>query len=176
MTSRTSSTTARPLAPLEKGATAQPSLVVAPTFLTLPIPPSVNDAYANRKGKGRGRVLTGKAIDWKLHAGHVLKAQRPQHFTCPVLIIVNVERRSAMADVDNRMKLLFDLLVSEDVIVDDRFITGFATAWSPNHSERLHLAIMPVGPLAITFQPSQQNGAVGGWIIQAPEHEEKDAE
>lgn len=174
MTARTSSTTARPLAALEKGATAQPSLVVAPTFLTLPIPPSVNDAYANRKGKGRGRVLTAKATDWKLHAGHVLKAQKPQRFTCPVLIVVNVERRSAMADVDNRMKLLFDLLVKEGVIVDDRFITGFATAWSPNHSERLHLAIMPVGPLAITFQTAETNGAVGGWVIKAPTPENED--
>jgi len=36
--------------------------------------------------------------------------------------------KSATADVDNRVKLLFDLLVTEGVITDDRFITGFATA------------------------------------------------
>jgi len=151
----------------EKGATAQPSIVVAPTFLTLPVPPSVNAAYANRKGKGRGRVLTDKALDWKMHAGHVLRAQNPERFSVPVLIVINVERRSAMADVDNRMKLLFDLLVKEGVLVDDRHITAFATAWSPNHSERLHLAIMPVAALSLSFQPSEKNGAVGGWIIQA---------
>lgn len=176
MTARTSSTTARPLAALEKGATAQPSLVVAPTFLTLPIPPSVNEAYANRKGKGRGRVLTAKATDWKLYAGHVLKAQKPHSYTGEVLIVINIERRSALADVDNRMKLLFDLLKNEGVIVDDRFITAFATAWSPNHAERLHLAIMPVAPLAITFQPSEKNGATGGWIISAPTTEDEEPE
>lgn len=174
----TSSTTARPLAGMETGAPASSSIKAgAPIiFLTLPVPPSLNRAFANSRGKGkRGRTKTREAIDWKLYAGHVLRAQTSVRLTGEVLVVMNVERKSATADVDNRVKLLFDLLVTEGVITDDRFITGFATAWSPKHSDKVHLAIMPVGPVAISFQPSEKTGAVGGWIINAPNSEEEEA-
>lgn len=172
----TSSATARPLGVMEAGAPVPPSTAGAPIFLSLPVPPSVNRAYANGKGKGkRARFYSQVAEDWKGYARHVLRAQKPAMMRGPVIVVMNVERKSPSADIDNRTKLLLDLLVSERVIEDDRFVSALATAWAPKHSDRVHLVILPAAQLAITFHPTEKTGAVGGWVINAPNQSEEEA-
>lgn len=144
-----------------------------PVFLSVPAPPSVNAAYRNT---ARGRALTQKSVDWKGHAGWVLRQQRPRHVAGEVAVIVNVERGSASADIDNKVKLLLDLLVAHNVIEDDKRVAAVAAAWIPKHSAMAHLAILPAGQLdLLRFHPAASNGACSGWIIPAPFHEEEEA-
>ena len=145
----------------------------APVFLTVPTPPSLNKSYNRRKGPGRDRFLSKAARDWKAEAKTAVRLQKPAHVCGPVIVVLNIERKSASADVDNRVKLLLDLLVKSGVIDDDRKVAGFAAAWSPKHSDKTHLAVLPAGRIGVTFLPAETNGAVGGWILNAPnfEHE-----
>jgi len=145
----------------------------AAVFLSLPAPPSVNAAYRNTQ---RGRALTVKATDWKGHAGWVLRQQRPRRITGEVAIIVNVERASVSADIDNKVKLLLDLLVTHGVIDDDKHVVAVAASWIPKHSAMAHVAILPASQLnLLQFHPAASNGACSGWIIPAPFHEEEEA-
>lgn len=163
--------TARPV-DMEAGASSSSSVDGAPIFLTLPVPPSLNSAYKNKRGAGRKK--TQKTIDWEMYAARMLREQKPGYIDGYVVIVMNVERRSSQADIDNRTKLVFDLLKKQAVIVDDRFVTAFATAWSPGvdhrDEDRLNLAIYPANSLAVCFHPSDSIGAVGGWTITDPAH------
>lgn len=145
----------------------------AVTFLELPTPPSVNAMYRNAAGKGR--VDTQLYKDWKGHAGWRLRLQKPETITGPVLILVNIERTSDLADVDNRIKALFDLLVTHGVIVDDRFVLGFTAAWAPSRDGLARLAIMPAANLTVQFQLAP-DGRTGGWFIPAPQLEQEPAD
>lgn len=169
---RTDSTSARP-GSVEAGASSQSSVGGAPIFLTLPVPPSLNTAYANRRGKGaRGRIHTKTAADWIREAKVAVHLQKPGCIHGPVVIVMNVERKSKSADIDNRTKLVFDLLKKQGVIDDDRFVAAFASAWSPpvkhRREDRLQIAIYPSASLFLAFQPSDATGAVGGWTIIDP--------
>ena len=168
---RTDSTKARP-GTVEAGASSPSSVGGAPIYLTIPVPPSLNVAFSNRPGTGgRGRMLSKIANDWIRNAKVAIHLQSPGHISGPVIVVMNVERKSSLADIDNRTKLVFDLLKKAGVIDDDRFITAHATAWSPLASrEEICLAILPAERLAITFYPSDSIGAVGGWIIEDPAH------
>ena len=163
---------ARPLGELGGAAS---SSSVAPSFfdpvlLTLPCPPSVNKAFKTVRVNGRyRRPHTKDAKDWKKHAARMLQDQKPRRVAGPVLIIVNIERTSKRADIDNRIKLLFDLLVKQGVIEDDSKVAGFAAAWSEPGTAMAHIAILPTCTLPIQFLPSaKENGACGGWFFKAP--------
>ena len=147
-----------------------PTINGAPVSFSLPMPPSINAAYLNRtKAKtGRGRALSMNVVDWKMRARVELNLQDPAKVPGYCLIVTNLQRPSKLADNDNRMKLLLDLLGQEDVITDDKFVTGLAVAWAPPLEQRLHISIIPVGPLSIAFHPSDDTGAVGAWAIQQP--------
>jgi Holliday junction resolvase RusA-like endonuclease len=144
-------------------------------FLTLPVPPSVNEAYRHDLRTGR-RVKTRKARDWESYASHVLSRQvsgRP--IRDPVLIIVNIERgEGRREDIDNRIKLLFDLLVHDRVIADDSLVAAFAAAWAAPGTRTARLAILPATALALEFHPATDCGP-GGWIIPAAEPAEEAA-
>lgn len=138
------------------------------TTLTVPAPPSVNAMFRNVPGKGR--VRTKLYDDWLGHADWRLKAQKPQPVHGAVLVIVGIERSSASADVDNRIKALFDLLVKHQVIDDDKHIVGFAAAWSPERDRLARIAIIPAADLNVQFHLANDR-AHGGWFLQAPDHE-----
>lgn len=167
--------TARPLGVTEGASTN----TVAPSFfsmviLDLPCPPSLNNStfdVTDKTGKSLGRRSKQHVKDWRAYARREIAAQYlRQTITQHVLVVVNVERASFSADIDNRMKLLFDVLVKQRVIKDDSLITGFATAWAEPGTKRVRLAIVPVQQLDIRFQPSTKHkGACGGWFLNAPE-------
>lgn len=142
----------------------------AVVFLELPLPPSTNNLYQNRKGKGRAE--TAQYRDWKGHAGWRLREQRPASLHGPVVIVLNAERANSQADIDNRVKALFDLLVAHKVIDDDRHVVGFAAAWAPSGNGLVRVAVIPAGNISIDFQLATVRGA-GGWFIPASQSEQE---
>jgi Holliday junction resolvase RusA-like endonuclease len=146
--------------------------VLAPSSITqlvVPAPPSVNAMFRNVPGKGR--VRTKLYDDWRGHAGWRLKLQNPEPVRGDVVILVGVERANGAADVDNRIKALFDLLVEHGVIEDDSKVVGFAAAWSPQRDSLARIAVMPAAPLFIQFQLASE-GSAGGWFMQEPPQSE----
>jgi hypothetical protein len=83
------------------------------------------------------------------------------------LLLIGVERISDRSDIDNRIKLILDVLVSQKVITDDRFVTAFAACWQPSANKIARVSILPVQALTLAFQPSP-DGASGGWFIAPP--------
>ena len=141
-----------------------------PYIFTLPMPPSVNKMFRNVRG--RGRVKTNIYVDWTGHAGWVLKRQwHSEPLTTRCLAVVSVERSSLAADVDNRVKAIFDLLVSGRVIRDDSLITAFAAAWAPPGSRLARIQLIPIvvgTPTTITFHAAS-SGSTGGWFVSDPQ-------
>ena len=105
---------------------------VARSFtLTLPLAPSVNALFANRKTpkkelaiaklkrKQRGRVKTARYMRWITRAGWTLKMQRPPSFSGPVAVTIGVPLKMP-GDLDNRCKATLVLLQTMRVIANDR--------------------------------------------------------
>lgn len=109
-----------------------------PITLRLPIPISVNAAYANRKGPGRGRVATKALRSWKASAGKSVMASLAGIGSRPVfagrvdvLLRVPVPANGARRDGDNCLKATLDLLKTMGVIADDswRYVRTSAVEW-----------------------------------------------
>lgn len=139
--------------------------------LTLPIPPSVNAMFRNVRGVGR--VKSKAYLDWLGHAGWVLRSQRPGAIKGRVLVVVSAEQAGAASDIDNRIKALFDLLVSQGVIEDDRFVVGFCAAWAPPANRMARVMIIPAASLDFTFHLAG-DGAHGGWFLKTPNEDFND--
>lgn len=152
----------------EGGALPVPSSVT----LTLPVPPSVNKMFKNIYSKRGGRADSKAYVDWKGHASWMLRSQHPPHIDGRVLAVVSVERGNAHADIDNRIKALFDVIVREGVIDDDSLITGFCVAWAPKADLLARIMLVPVGTYDFTFHPAA-DGATGGWFLNAPPPEQE---
>ena len=137
---------------------------VSSVSLTLPCPPSTNELWRNRPG---GRVRTRVYDDWRGHAGWRLREQRPGCVAGSVLVMISVERGSAAADIDNRIKALLDLLVEHKVIEDDKHVVGLCAAWAPPAAKMARIKIMRADTYDFTFQLAS-DGQHGGWFISAP--------
>lgn len=114
-----------------KDAPQQPLLPGAPLWtirLTLPMPPSVNKAYANIPG--RGRVASRHLKEWKIEAGWRLELQRPKRTKGAYRAIIRVGS-TLRGDIDNRIKPLLDLLVEHMVTDDDQRADRVAIERSP---------------------------------------------
>ena len=106
---------------------------------TIPVPPGVNELYANRKtykrGKGRqfGRTLTEKHAAWRKECGQMLMIQRAKPITGRVSIDVYIDENalSDSADIDGRIKAAIDALVHFEIIGGDskRFVRDAAAHW-----------------------------------------------
>lgn len=158
---------------------------VSQIFLAVPIPPSVNDALGNspkkrvgkkgKKGAQRGRFYLQPARDWLKEALRLVKEQAPGTISGHVVVVTNIERDSLRADIDNRVKMLLDMIVKAGVIEDDRFVTAVAPCWTDRRDSR-SLAFVSIisaeAPITLTFQPSSKSGAVGSWTV-APIQEEE---
>lgn len=92
----------------------------------IPVPPSVNNAFANRKGGGRIKTRAYRA--WTHEAGWTVKAKVPaaDRVSGPFRISINLPRKMA-GDIDNRVKGIVDVLVAAGRIDDDQ------------HMEELHV-------------------------------------
>lgn len=146
------------------GAAVGVSTPIAVSF-TMPMPPSVNQIFRNLPGKGR--VKTGAYDDWRAFAVTSIRRQQIAALTGRVLVLFGVERMSLSADIDNRIKAMLDAMVEARVIVDDRYVTGFAVAWLPAANGLAHVQVLPVARLDLKFLPSNE-GSTGGWFVDAP--------
>lgn len=91
-------------------------------MIALPLPPSLNNAFVNRKdGKGRYRSSDYKA--WQDRAAERLTLQSWDMPQPPygVTIRVNIDHRS---DIDNRVKPVLDLLVKHGVLTGDQWVNA----------------------------------------------------
>lgn len=89
--------------------------------LRLPLPPSVNAAYANIPGVGR--IASKRLKDWKKEAGWQILIQKPQRVYGPYKLEIMIPR-STRGDASNRIKAAEDLLVALRITPDDRFCEG----------------------------------------------------
>jgi crossover junction endodeoxyribonuclease RusA len=104
---------------------SKPAQPVPPITLTLPLPPSVNDMWANVPGKGR--VRTAKYREWRKLA---LAEAMPQ--------LVGARRINGLfkgtihiampngGDLDNRVKACWDICKSAGAIKDDKGLIAMA--------------------------------------------------
>jgi len=97
--------------------------------LTLPIPPSVNQAYVNVPK--RGRVASKELKEWKAAAGWQIKTQPRAQFAGPFTIRLLLPK-DMRGDVDNRLKPVLDLLVSLSITPDDRFAKSVSSERFPD--------------------------------------------
>jgi Holliday junction resolvase RusA-like endonuclease len=104
-----------------------------PLAIRLPMPPSINSAYANVPG--RGRVATKALRSWKSAAGARLRkalAVIPQRPVFSGLVDVEIQLPVSWAsDADNRIKAVPDLLKACGVITDDkaRYVRSVRATW-----------------------------------------------
>jgi Holliday junction resolvase RusA-like endonuclease len=102
--------------------------------MRLPRPISVNNLYANVRG--RGRVPTARYNAWKWHAAAMLAEQRPlvKH-AGPVAVRLAVGEVGVAPgmDLDNCAKAVLDALKTAGVIQDDnrRIVRRIYLAWQP---------------------------------------------
>ena len=87
-------------------------------MIRLPVPPSVNALFRNAAGKGR--VKTGQYKAWLMEAGLKLKLQRPIPVLGRYTLLIRIPQ-SLQGDIDNRIKAVSDLLVTHEVVEDDRY-------------------------------------------------------
>jgi crossover junction endodeoxyribonuclease RusA len=85
----------------------------------LPMPPSLNNAYFN--AKGRGRVMSKAYRAWKDTAHILICAAVPlfNRIHGPVCVAIALPQKMR-GDVDNRIKPILDALVASGRIDDDR--------------------------------------------------------
>jgi hypothetical protein len=97
--------------------------------LTLPVAPSANNAFLNRKaGRGFGRIKSAKYRAWTKQADAFYMLQGMGRFT-PItgpygarMIFPKVR-----GDLDGRAKLLLDWMVSRKLTPDDKFLRKLDT-------------------------------------------------
>lgn len=94
------------------------------------LPPSVNAIW--RHGRGGKTYRTEAYVTWANGEGYTLNRQLAgQHkFTGPVLVTIAMRRPRSNADLDNRLKGIFDLLQSSGAIANDKDIVGVSAFWS----------------------------------------------
>jgi len=108
----------------------EPLRVVAPVdavTLDLPLPPSVNSAWANIPGKGRVRSAGYRR--WHKLAFDELTLQKPGKVAGAYAIVIQLGRVKRRCDVDNRIKPILDLLAGA-VTGDDALCERVSAGWS----------------------------------------------
>ena len=92
----------------------------------IPLPPSVNGAWANIPGKGR--VRTESYRRWHKVAFDELSAQAPGQIAGKFAIVIKLGRIKRRADCDNRCKPILDLL-NGVVTGDDALCERVSIGW-----------------------------------------------
>lgn len=108
------------------------------------LPPSVNKAYANNKGTGKGRYKTKAYTSWQNVAGWDLQRHKRQGaiigaFVCQ--IVVDRSKRHKLADIDNFIKPTLDLLQTFNIIENDNLAESVHIRWGdvPNAAMKIFL-------------------------------------
>lgn len=101
------------------------------------VPPSSNAAYANNKGKGRGRIRTAEYRTWAVAMGYDLNAamrsQKPITGPYSIEITIDRSRRHKLSDIMNREKVVSDILQEHGVIENDNLCECGTVKWGDAH-------------------------------------------
>lgn len=101
--------------------------------LQLPFPPSVNEMYVNRKGRGRGRFPSRSYKQWTQDSVAMLRLQQHilQHLTMRVSVEILLDDRR-QGDCDNRIKPVLDLLVKHRILRGDqkKYVRKVSSEWA----------------------------------------------
>lgn len=97
--------------------------------LSLPIPPSANNLFFNRRG-GKGRSRSPEYLNWQVAAGWQVKLARQSPITGPVCVSIVVQE-NPRRDLDSYCKALIDLLVAHKLIPDDscKYVREIRISW-----------------------------------------------
>jgi len=90
-------------------------------------PPSTNNLFATI---GKKRVRTQRYSTWWSAAGWDIRTQNPQKVAGKVKLDISVKRPRSNADVSNYIKAAEDLLVSMNVIDDDKNVEEVTVRWA----------------------------------------------
>jgi Holliday junction resolvase RusA-like endonuclease len=111
-------------------------------MVRLPVPPSVNNLFSNKRGGG-GRFITPKYRAWRNEAGTLLNIARPIKFGgIPVELAIYIPEKTR-GDLSNRIKALEDLIVAHGLINDDRQVKRILVEY--HESAEAVLSIQPFG-------------------------------
>lgn len=88
-------------------------------LISIPVPPSVNQMFANNPKRGRGRFKTKVYKDWLKHAGAELMLQKPEPVRGKYRFYLTLPK--IRGDGSNRIKAAEDFLVAHKLVDDDRF-------------------------------------------------------
>jgi len=96
--------------------------------LSLPMPPSTNGLFANKKVGGRFKTQAYKS--WLQLAGACVKDSHRLNLG-PYSISIALKRStvSSLSDLTNREKAISDLLVAHGVVKDDRYCQRLSMHW-----------------------------------------------
>lgn len=90
-------------------------------LLRLPLPPSVNSLYYNRRGgKGRGRIKTPAYRRWIAEADGWYLLQKRSLKSMSGKLEIQIRLPGIRGDATNRIKAIEDYLVSRGITGDDR--------------------------------------------------------
>lgn len=110
--------------------------------ISLPMPPSVNGLFANKKTGGRVKTVAYKA--WQHMAGACVKDIHRQNLG-PYSISIALKRStvSSLSDLTNREKAVSDLLVAHGVVKDDRYCQRLVMTWDEDLDAECVVLIHP---------------------------------
>lgn len=96
--------------------------------LCLPMPPSVNALFANKRAGGRTKTAEYKA--WQHLAGMCVRDSHRQALG-PYSLSIALKRStvSTLSDLTNREKAISDLLVAHGIVKDDRYCHRLVMVW-----------------------------------------------
>lgn len=114
--------------------------------LRLPVPVSVNDMHAPRKGGGVRR--SGAYAAWIDAAGWRLTAQRPGRVAGRYTLDLGLPRESGL-DLDNAVKATSDLLQLHGVIRNDRNAERICLWWQDETPDAVVVVAPAAGPITM---------------------------
>lgn len=95
--------------------------VVTIASLQLDLPPSVNNAFANRRGGGRCMSREYRVWRTKMRKRIAARMAQPRLLMPPYKVVIWVPAKMR-GDISNRIKPIEDLLVDVGMLVDDRHV------------------------------------------------------
>ncbi len=96
---------------------------------TLRLPPSVNSAWLNVRGRGRIKAPAYRL--WETESLKAIAKLQLPHLHPEAGVIIHLELRVPISDrtSDNRIKPILDLLVTSGLIADDRHVLRLRARW-----------------------------------------------
>lgn len=110
-------------------------------FVSIPAPPTINNAFVNIEGKGRRKSDSYRK--WVNLAIQLIHVQVKAMHRVAGEVYISIELPSSIrGDIDNRVKGILDALVGSQRIDDDRNVWGLRVQRSRDHHDAL-VAVMP---------------------------------